>query len=66
MNGLKNKGLVYLARLGGCSVVFFPGDFAPSALKLPACFAATVSYLKCHGENSSYFKNLQAFKQCGT
>jgi hypothetical protein len=55
MNKLKNKGLVYLARFGGCSFVVFPGDFAPSALKLPACFAATVSYLKSHCENSSYF-----------
>lgn len=46
---LKGKSLETLARLGGHSFLTLPGDFAPTTLRLPVCFVATVTYLRCYG-----------------
>ncbi|RHZ66528.1 uncharacterized protein CDV56_109454 [Aspergillus thermomutatus] len=49
MDSLAGKTLETLARLGGHSFLAYPGDFAPTALKLPVCFVATATYLRCRG-----------------
>ncbi|EAW17495.1 uncharacterized protein NFIA_074110 [Aspergillus fischeri NRRL 181] len=49
MDSLAGKSLETLARLGGHSFLAYPGDFAPTALKLPVCFVATATYLRCRG-----------------
>jgi hypothetical protein len=50
MHALQGQSLETLARFGGCSFLAFPADFAPAPLKLPVCFAATISYLMSHGK----------------
>lgn len=67
MDSLAGKSLETLARLGGHSFLAYPGDFAPTALKLPVCFVATATYLRCRGmhllnlrgESSAYQGALQ-------
>ncbi|KAK1140715.1 hypothetical protein N8T08_009916 [Aspergillus melleus] len=46
MTSLRGRSLDTLARLGGHSFLNLPADFAPSTLRLPACYVATVTYLK--------------------
>ncbi|KAL2851471.1 hypothetical protein BJY01DRAFT_209063 [Aspergillus pseudoustus] len=47
MASLRGKPLEALARLGGYSLLTLPGDFAPTALSLPVCFVAVITYLRC-------------------
>ncbi|KAE8144303.1 hypothetical protein BDV25DRAFT_145757 [Aspergillus avenaceus] len=47
MKALRGRTLENLARLGGHSFLDLPVDFAPATLRLPTCFVATISYLKC-------------------
>lgn len=53
MTSLKGKSLDTLARLGGHSFLNLPVEFAPSTLRLPACYVATATYLKVFGMFSS-------------
>ncbi|KAF7589182.1 hypothetical protein BBP40_004670 [Aspergillus hancockii] len=43
----RDRVLESLARLGGHSFLSLPVEFAPGTLRLPTCFVATISYLKC-------------------
>ncbi|PYH87925.1 hypothetical protein BO71DRAFT_339968 [Aspergillus ellipticus CBS 707.79] len=47
MTSLKGKSLDHLARLGGHNLLALPADFAPTKLRLPVCFVATITYLGC-------------------
>ncbi|KNG80289.1 hypothetical protein ANOM_011292 [Aspergillus nomiae NRRL 13137] len=47
LSALKGRSLESLARLGGHSFLNLPVEFAPATLRLPTCFVATISYLKC-------------------
>ncbi|OGM39910.1 hypothetical protein ABOM_011319 [Aspergillus bombycis] len=47
LSALKGRSLESLARLGGHSFLSLPVEFAPATLRLPTCFVATISYLKC-------------------
>ncbi|PWY67214.1 hypothetical protein BO70DRAFT_301279 [Aspergillus heteromorphus CBS 117.55] len=47
MTSLKGKPLDHLARLGGHNLLALPADFAPTKLRLPVCFVATITYLGC-------------------
>jgi hypothetical protein len=49
MNALKGKTLEKLGRLGGCSILTLPGDFAPALMRLPAFLVSIIAYLKTHG-----------------
>ncbi|KOC13529.1 hypothetical protein AFLA70_347g001290 [Aspergillus flavus AF70] len=49
LSALKGRSLENLARLGGHSFLSFPVEFAPAILRLPTCFVATISYLRCFG-----------------
>lgn len=49
LSALKGRSLESLARLGGHSFLSLPVEFAPTTLRLPTCFVATISYLKCFG-----------------
>lgn len=48
MDSLKGKSLETLARLGGYSVLTFPGDFVPALMRLPACLVSMIDYLRLH------------------
>lgn len=55
MNSLNGRSLETLARLGGCSVLTLPADFAPASMRLPSCIVATISYLRTHGKSTPTF-----------
>lgn len=55
---LKGKPLETLARLGGQNILRLPEGFAPAPLKLPVCFAATATYLRCYGRHRFFFESL--------
>ncbi|OJJ51032.1 hypothetical protein ASPZODRAFT_138155 [Penicilliopsis zonata CBS 506.65] len=46
MDSLQGKSVETLARLGGHCFLDLPLDFAPTTLRLPACFAETAWFLK--------------------
>jgi hypothetical protein len=48
MDSLKGKSLETLARLGGYSVLTFPGDFVPALMRLPACLVSMIDYLRLY------------------
>ncbi|KAL1966874.1 hypothetical protein VTN77DRAFT_3839 [Rasamsonia byssochlamydoides] len=54
MDSLRGRSLETLARLGGCSFLTLPADFAPATLRLPTCIVATVSYLKSHASKTRH------------
>ena len=53
MCSLRGKSLETLARLGGHSFLNLPADFAPTTLRLPSCFVATITYLRYFGRRCS-------------
>ena len=49
MESLKGKSLESLARLGGHNFLSLPSEFAPTSLRLPACFVEIITVLMRHG-----------------
>lgn len=51
MTSLQGISLERLVQLGGYGYLVLPGDYAPTKLKLPLCFAEIAHFLRQHGTN---------------